>query len=130
MARKLRIQEEGMLYHVMAIGNSKNNIFLTERDRDDLFFIIGGDQGIESYMDIIHNFSKQEENFVEKAYLASNKIEEKLDDLFFETLKLKKKKLSLEEIEDKIQECISKKGIEVKRSDYKKYLYHLLINMG
>lgn len=76
-------------------------------DIESLFFIIGGNQGIESYMDIIHNFSKQEENFVEKAYLASNKIEEKLDDLFFETLKLKKKKLSLEEIEDKIQECIS-----------------------
>ncbi len=59
-------------------------------------------------MDIIHNFSKQEENFAKKAYLPPDKIEEKLDDLFFEALKLKKvKKYSLEEIEHKIQECIS-----------------------
>jgi len=38
MARPLRVEFKGALYHVIARGNAKQDIFLTDRDRERFLY--------------------------------------------------------------------------------------------
>ncbi len=55
MARPLRIETAGGLYHVMSRGNQGSNIFLNIRDRDKLLFLFG--QAYEKFNCLFYTYS-------------------------------------------------------------------------
>lgn len=54
MARQLRIQFPGALYHITARGNDKQDIFLREDDYDDFLLILG--KACKRYNLILHSY--------------------------------------------------------------------------
>ena len=63
MARPLRIEYEGAVYHVTSRGNARSDIFLSTDDRDVLLDVLGEDRGRCDWMQEAygeHGYTMQE----------------------------------------------------------------------
>lgn len=100
------------------IAKKTNNPII---DRRQLYFLIGGEEGKQSYLEIVHNFSNLSQETVKDAYLSAEKIEERLDDLFFEKVTINKRDLlSVDEVNNEIHKVFKDLEIKIKKSDYNK----------